>query len=104
MDLYHAYMKIRRETALDVMSMEALRDDGLDFSRVEDHDDRIALEGAFSVLTDEERNIILLHANSGMKHREIASLLNIPLSTVLSKYRRGLKKLKNYMEGVKSGE
>ncbi|HJB29600.1 MAG TPA: RNA polymerase sigma factor [Candidatus Blautia faecavium] len=99
-----AYMKIRRETALDVMSMEALRDDGLDFSRVEDHDDRIALEGAFSVLTDEERNIILLHANSGMKHREIASLLNIPLSTVLSKYRRGLKKLKNYMEGVKSGE
>ncbi len=99
-----AYMKIRRDGALDVSSMEEMQDNGIDFSSVEDPDDRIALEGAFSVLTEEERNIILLHANSGMKHREIASLLHIPLSTVLSKYRRGLKKLKNYMEGVKSGE
>lgn len=98
-----AYMKIRKDTAHEVTSFDMLGD-SIDFSSVENYEDRIALQGAFSVLSDEERHIILLHANTGMKHREIASLLNLPLSTVLSKYRRGLKKLKNYMEGVKSGE
>lgn len=98
-----AYMKIRKETAHEVTSFDTL-EDGIGFSSVENYEDRLALQGAFSVLSDEERHIILLHANTGMRHREIASLLNLPLSTVLSKYRRGLKKLKNYMEGVKSGE
>lgn len=98
-----AFMKIRRESAHETTSYDLL-ENRLDFSTVENYEDRIALQGAFSVLTDEEREIILLHANTGMKHREIASLLKIPLSTVLSKYHRGLKKLKNYMEGVTSGE
>lgn len=98
-----AYMKIRKETAHEVTSFDTL-EDCIGFSSVENYEDRLALQGAFSVLSDEERHIILLHANTGMRHREIASLLNLPLSTVLSKYRRGLKKLKNYMEGVKSGE
>ena len=47
-------------------------------------------------LNDDERQIIMLHAVCGFKHREIAELLNKPLSTVLSKYRRGLKKLKDF--------
>ena len=98
-----AYRKIQKESLYETTPYDLL-ENRLDFSSVEDQEDRLALEGAFSVLTDEERQIILLHANTGMKHREIASLLEIPLSTVLSKYRRGLKKLKNYMEGVTSGE
>ena len=36
---------------------------------------------------------MLLHAVTGMKHREIAALLELPLSTVLNKYNRSLKKL-----------
>ncbi len=44
-------------------------------------------------LNDEEREIISLHVVSGMRHREIASLLEKPLSTVLSKYNRAIKKL-----------
>ncbi|MDE6108593.1 MAG: helix-turn-helix domain-containing protein, partial [Oscillospiraceae bacterium] len=48
---------------------------------------------------EEERQIILLHAVSGLKHREIAELLEKPLSTVLSKYNRGLKKMKIQLEG-----
>ena len=98
-----AYMKIRKDSAHDVTSFDML-DDSIGLSSVENYEDRIALQGAFSALSDEERHIILLHANTGMKHREIASLLQLPLSTVLSKYRRGLKKLKDYMAGVKSGE
>src|SRR5690554_872194 len=45
-------------------------------------------------LTDEERQIIMLHTVSGYKHREVAGFLKIPLSTALSKYHRAIKKLR----------
>lgn len=62
-------------------------------------EDRAVLSAAFTCLSDEERRIVLLHAVSGLKHREIAQLLDLPLSNVLSKYHRSLKKLKLYIEG-----
>ena len=37
---------------------------------------------------------MLLHAVSGLKHREIAGMLDRPLSTVLSRYHRALGKLR----------
>jgi RNA polymerase sigma-70 factor (ECF subfamily) len=49
------------------------------------------------ILNDQERAIILLHAVSGLTHREIANDLVLPLSTVLSKYHRGLKKLRKHL-------
>lgn len=61
--------------------------------------DRLVLREALTVLDEEERQIILLHAVSGLKHRETARLLEMPLSTVLSKYQRGLKKLRKQLEG-----
>ena len=45
-------------------------------------------------LEDQERQIVTLHALTGLKHREIAALLGLPLPTVLSKYSRALKKLR----------
>lgn len=62
-------------------------------------EDRLALRQVLDTLDEEERQIILLHAVSGLKHREIAALMEKPLSTVLSKYQRGLKKMKNQLEG-----
>lgn len=56
-------------------------------------DDRLALEALLEVLSDEERQVVALHAIAGLKHRETARLLSLPLSTVLSKYHRALKKL-----------
>lgn len=62
-------------------------------------EDRLLLEGLLSRLGDEERQIVMLHAVAGLKHREIAQLLELPLATVLSKYSRSLKKLRNlFME------
>lgn len=63
-------------------------------------EDRLLLQTALSFLDDTQRQVILLHAVSGLKHREIAALLDLPLSTVLSKYQRGLKKLKILLEGM----
>ncbi|HSR04623.1 MAG TPA: sigma-70 family RNA polymerase sigma factor, partial [Proteiniclasticum sp.] len=68
------------------------------FSYVTDAEDRLVLEGVLEKLTEEERKIILLYAISGMRHREIAESLDMKLSTLLSKYHRGLKKLRSYLE------
>ena len=62
-------------------------------------EDRQVLQEALAGLGAEERQIVLLHAVAGLKHREIARLLEQPLSTVLSKYHRGLKKLRALMKG-----
>lgn len=63
------------------------------YAEVTDETDRLVLQAAMRILNEEERTIVLLHAVSGYRHREIAGLLNKPLSTVLSKYRRALAKL-----------
>ena len=57
------------------------------------HEDRMTLEALLSALGDQERQIVTLHALTGLKHREIAQVLGLPLATVLSKYSRALKKL-----------
>lgn len=56
-------------------------------------EDRLTLEALLQLLPNEDRQIVTLHAVAGLKHREIAALLKLPLSTVLSKYNRSMKKL-----------
>ncbi len=61
-------------------------------------ENRLLLQTLFKTLTDEERRIVVLHAQTGMKHREIAEILEMPLSTVLSKYVRAIGKLKHSIQ------
>lgn len=64
-------------------------------SETEAADNKMIVDSLIRTLADDERQIVVLHAAGGMKHREIAELLDIPLSTVLSKYNRSLRKLRN---------
>lgn len=57
--------------------------------------DAIVLKAALSILKEDERQIVLLHAS--LKHREVAAGLQMPLATVLSKYNRAMKKLQQYL-------
>ncbi len=57
-------------------------------------EDRLMIEACLQGLTDEERDILLLHSLAGLKHREIAEMTNRPVATVLSKHHRALKKLR----------
>ena len=93
-----ALMKIRQKkgTSLSIDEVWELPDS---YNLAKESIDRILLHAVFSVLTDEERQVVMLHAVAGMKHREIAEILDIPLSTVLSKYKRTLSKLKKQLEG-----
>lgn len=70
----------------------------IDFTLVSDVEQRLVLEKVFTVLSDEEKQILILHAVSGMKHREIASVLDMSVNTVLSKYHRAVKKLRIAVE------
>ena len=58
------------------------------------------LQAAMTLLNQQERQILMLHAVAGLKHRETAKLLALPLSTVLSKYNRALKKLRQGLGAV----
>jgi len=88
--------KIRYRQKNDSIEITDMEND-LNFSYVNDQEDQLVLQTALKILSDEETEIILLHAISGFTHREIAKSLDMNLSTVLSKYHRGLKKLKKYL-------
>lgn len=91
-----AISKIRSKQKNDSLTLTDLEND-LNFSYVSDKEDRLVLQTALKILNNEETQIILLHAISGFTHREIAKSLEMNLSTVLSKYHRGLKKLKKHL-------
>ena len=92
---------LQRVQARTGQAPDGLEDD-VRFSYVSDPTDRLVLEAALKALVEEERQVVLLHAASGLKHLEIARNLGLPLSTVLSRYSRALKKLQRYLteEGV----
>ena len=66
------------------------------YREMENH---MVLDKVLRLLTDSERQIVMLHALSGLKHREVADLLNIPQATAISRYNRALAKLRASMGG-----
>lgn len=68
-------------------------------SVIQSTEHKLIIERVFQVLADDEKQIVMLHAVSGLKHREIASLLGLPTGTVLSKYNRAIKRLKLILKG-----
>lgn len=60
-------------------------------------ENKIMLKALFEKINDEDRNIIVLHVVSGLKHKEIAKILDLKLSTVLSRYNRSIKKLRKIL-------
>lgn len=63
-------------------------------------EDKMILDMIFKYISLEERNILMLHIVAGYKFREIAKLQDMPLSTVLAKYNRTIKKIKKlYQKG-----
>ena len=66
----------------------------LGFEDMSSADNRMVLEKMFELLSVDDRNLIILHDVSGMKHREIAKLMDLPLGTVIARYNRGIRKLR----------
>lgn len=97
-----ALMRLREEKNTVSMSPEDWMEefaDRPDFT----HRDAETLSALLDVLSGEEREIVTLHALTGLKHREIAEILELAVPTVLSKYHRALKKLRAALEGGENG-
>ena len=62
-------------------------------------ENHMVLDKVLRLLTDSERQIVMLHALSGLKHREVADLLDILQATAISRYNRALAKLRASMGG-----
>lgn len=93
------YMKFRdqkHEADLGLSDLSELETGDL-CPQIEDAADKLVLNAALKILSEEERQIVLLHTTAGMKHREIAADLELPLPTVLSKYNRAMKKLQKHL-------
>ena len=60
-------------------------------------EDKAVVEELLSVLSEEERQIVVLSVFGGYKGEEIARILHIKHSTVRTKYRRALKKMERYL-------
>ena len=60
-------------------------------------EDTTIAQELLSVLSEEERQIVVLSVFGGYKGEEIARILHIKHSTVRSKYRRALKKMEQHI-------
>ena len=91
---YDYFRKEQRTSTVDFDDVDNVSDYAYEDSR----DTEELLVIALSILNEEEREIVLLSAISGLKHREIAANLDMKLSTVLSKYHRAIKKMREHLE------
>ena len=80
----------KREMLIDLSENEYLL--GSSASTVENE---ILINQIFKVLSDTEKEIVLLHVIGDLKHREIGKLLNKPIGTVTWIYNKAIKKLQD---------
>lgn len=86
-----SYMKLRKcKKTTDIEDLVFTSDDN--------NDDKIFVKHLLDKLTKEEREIVILHVVNGFKFHEIAKLLNLKLSTTLSKYHRAIKRIKEIVK------
>lgn len=90
------YRKFKRETLVDVSESEYL------FPGTKSTADAEYNANFFlSLLDDDEREVVILYAMEGFKHKEIAKILDKPIGTVTWLYNKALKKMQENSEGVK---
>lgn len=87
------FMKLRSKKYVSAEPLEPSRFSGFGLCPEES----AVLRGCLEALTESEREVILLHAVSGLKHREIAEITGLSLTAVLSRYHRSIKKLRKML-------
>lgn len=91
-------MKYRKEKEKQFVCYEDMENE-LGFAQIGDVDNKLLLETMFSELSQEDREIIIMHDVSGMKFKEIALVADKPIGTVLARYNRSIRKLQKKFSG-----
>lgn len=92
------FLMKRRKECMQSLNYEEV-EYHLGFDDMTNVENRMVLEKIFEVLTLDDRNIIIMHDVSGLKHREIAEITGMPLGTVITRYNRGIRKLQKELSG-----
>ena len=87
-------MCIRDRFAGEELLETIVREDS-ELKRVELSDEVLR---ALQVLSPVQRDVVILHFFYDFKLREIAQITNVPMSTVKSRLKQGMDKMKAYME------
>ena len=94
--------RMARNLAIEVLRKQqpASLDDYEDTLQSRDPDTagRLDIEAAMTALPSEQRQVVSLHLNGGLKFREIADITETPLGTVLWRYRKAISRLQNLLE------
>lgn len=90
------YMRIRNKK--EILDIDEIYDLGYDEKIHDKVENKLILDSIFVNINDVDRNIIVLHIVVGLKHKEIANMLGLSLSAVLSKYNRALKKIRKILK------
>jgi len=61
---------------------------------------KLDINNAIMELAERERMIVTLHINGGLKFREVAETMEIPLGTVLWAYKKAIGQLRKILGGV----
>jgi RNA polymerase sigma-70 factor (ECF subfamily) len=94
----HALMKIRERKKHSHVDLDDVYNIGEENTMEEDMYKENLISVLLDTLKEDERQIVVMHAMSNIKHKDIANIMDMPLSTVLSKYKRSLEKLRYRME------
>jgi len=97
--------RMARNLAIDSMRKQKT-EDGLEAAEhqswqpQEDLSAKFDIECSIMALAERERMIVTLHINGGLKFREVAEVMELPLGTVLWAYRKAIGQLQNILGGV----
>lgn len=91
--------KENKRKTIDITEVQNYVSEGVMDSVAETVENKMIIAAALTVLDEQERTIFMLHLVNGLKHREIAEITGLPQNTVITKYNRALKKMKNHLEG-----
>lgn len=104
-NFYNWLLMIAKNQAIDYYRREKkmIHMDETDFqeqfsTHEENPEQKDTFDRLLSVLSDDERQIVLLKIVDNLKHKDIAALLNMPLGTVLWMYQEALKKMREVRE------
>ena len=81
--------KRNRETGLE----------DLDLPSTKEHNG-VVMDAMARVLSEEEQRLVVMHVLWGYKHREIAKIIDCPVGTITSKYKRAMEKLRKALKEI----
>ncbi|MCR5703482.1 MAG: RNA polymerase sigma factor [Eubacterium sp.] len=90
--------KNSKTQTVDITEMQNYISEGSGFSVSDKVETKMILSAAMKILNDIERSIFILHLGDGLKFREVAEVVGLPQNTVITKYNRCLKKMREYLE------